>query len=140
MRVLILNGPNLNLTGIREPSIYGSTTFDDYLSELRAAFANHQIDYYQSNHEGDLIDKLHTEGFSADGIVLNAGAYTHTSLALADAVAAIKTPVIEVHMSNVAAREPIRHQSLTAANGRGFIAGFGLESYSLAILHFINQA
>lgn len=136
-KIIIINGPNLNLLGKRQPEIYGAVTFEDYLKTLNASFPHIQIDYYQSNHEGELIDKLHQIGFGEyKGIVFNAGAYTHTSLAIADAVAGINTPVIEVHVSNVHARESIRHQSLMAKNCKGIIAGFGLESYRLAILAF----
>ena len=133
MRLLILNGPNLNLLGRREPDIYGHSSFEDYLQQLRAQYPDIELSYYQSNHEGDLIDKLHEVGFSADGIILNAGAYTHTSIALHDAIRAIDAPVIEVHISNVHQREPFRHQSLISAACRGVICGFGLDSYRLAV-------
>ncbi len=133
MNILIINGPNLNLLGKREPEVYGSTTFEDYLIDLKKKFTDDTIDYFQSNIEGEIIDKLHDAGFSAGGIILNAGGYTHTSVAIADAVAAIKTPVIEVHISNIHAREEFRHTSLIAKNCRGIITGFGLESYRLAI-------
>ena len=133
MNITIINGPNLNLLGIREPGIYGSKGFDSYLEELRNRYPQVDIAYFQSNHEGDIIDKLHEVGFGAtDGVVLNAGAYTHTSLAIADAIKAIQIPVIEVHISNVASREPIRHTSLIAPVCLGSIAGFGLTSYFLA--------
>ncbi len=138
MNIQIINGPNLNLLGIREKSIYGDTGFDDYLNDLRKRYANITINYYQSNVEGEIINKLHEIGFSYDGIVLNAGAYTHTSVAIADAIAGIKTPVIEVHISNVYKREEFRHKSLLAASCRGVIAGFGLDSYRLAIENLIN--
>jgi 3-dehydroquinate dehydratase-2 len=138
MNIQIINGPNLNLLGVREKSIYGDTGFDDYLDELRKRYANITINYYQSNVEGEIINKLHEIGFSYDGIVLNAGAYTHTSVAIADAIAAIKTPVIEVHISNVYKREEFRHKSLLAANCKGVIAGFGLDSYRLAIENLLN--
>jgi 3-dehydroquinate dehydratase-2 len=138
MNIQIINGPNLNLLGVREKSIYGDTGFDDFLDELRKRFANIIINYYQSNVEGEIINKLHEIGFSFDGIVLNAGAYTHTSVAIADAIAAIKTPVIEVHISNVYKREEFRHKSLLAANCKGVIAGFGLDSYRLAIDNLLN--
>jgi 3-dehydroquinate dehydratase-2 len=138
MNIQIINGPNLNLLGVREKSIYGDTGFDDYLDELRKRFANIIINYYQSNVEGEIINKLHEIGFSSDGIVLNAGAYTHTSVAIGDAIAAIKTPVIEVHISNVYKREEFRHKSLLAANCKGVIAGFGLDSYRLAIENLLN--
>jgi 3-dehydroquinate dehydratase-2 len=138
MNIQIINGPNLNLLGVREKSIYGDSSFDDYLNELRKRYANITINYYQSNVEGEIINKLHEVGFSCDGIVLNAGAYTHTSVAIGDAIAGIKTPVIEVHISNVYKREEFRHKSLLAANCRGVIAGFGLDSYRLAIESFLK--
>jgi 3-dehydroquinate dehydratase-2 len=133
MKIQIINGPNLNLLGVREKSIYGNTDFDAYLSILRKRYPSFVIDYYQSNVEGEIINKLHEVGFSYDGIVLNAGAYTHTSIAIADAIAAINAPVIEVHISNVYKREEFRHNSMLAANCRGVIAGFGMDSYRLAI-------
>lgn len=134
-RILIINGPNLNLLGVREPDIYGRLSMDDYIRAIEADYPDVKIDYYQSNHEGDIIDRLHEEGFDHElnGIVLNAGAYTHTSLAIADAIKAIEVPVIEVHISNVHAREEIRHRSLISPVCRGVIAGFGLDSYRLAI-------
>ncbi|MCI9285216.1 MAG: type II 3-dehydroquinate dehydratase [Muribaculaceae bacterium] len=135
MKLLIINGPNLNLLGTREPEIYGSQSFESYLQELREMLDGEEIEYMQSNHEGDIIDFLH--GADCDGIILNAGAYTHTSLAIADAIAAIQIPVIEVHISNVAAREAIRHTSLIAPECKGTIAGFGLNSYFLAAQAFI---
>ena len=137
MKIQIINGPNLNLLGVREKSIYGNSSFDTYLEELRKQYARLQIDYYQSNVEGELIDKLHEIGFSYDGVVLNAGAYTHTSVAIADAIAAINTPVIEVHISNVYKREEFRHHSMLAASCKGVIAGFGLDSYRLGIESFL---
>lgn len=133
MKIQIINGPNLNLLGVREKSIYGNTDFETYLEGLRKLYTNVVIEYYQSNVEGEIINKLHEVGFSFDGIVLNAGAYTHTSIAIADAIAAINTPVIEVHISNVYKREEFRHNSLLAANCKGVIAGFGMDSYRLAI-------
>ena len=136
MTIQIINGPNLNLLGVREPSIYGSTSFDDFLPRLRACFPDVQIDYFQSNVEGELIDKLQAVGFQCDGIVLNAAAYTHTSIALADCIRAISAPVVEVHISNVHQREAFRHQSMIAAACRGVICGFGLDSYRLAIESF----
>jgi 3-dehydroquinate dehydratase, type II len=136
MTIQIINGPNLNLLGVREPSVYGSTSFDDFLPRLRACFPDVQIDYFQSNIEGELIDKLQAVGFQCDGIVLNAGAYTHTSIALADCIQAISAPVVEVHISNVHQREAFRHQSMIAAVCRGVICGFGLDSYRLAIESF----
>lgn len=136
MTIQIINGPNLNLLGVREPSVYGSTSFDDFLPRLRACFPDVQVDYFQSNIEGELIDKLQAVGFQCDGIVLNAGAYTHTSIALADCIRAISAPVVEVHISNVHQREAFRHQSMIAAACRGVICGFGLDSYRLAIESF----
>lgn len=133
MKIQIINGPNLNLLGVREKSIYGDASFETYLVSLRERYPNMQIDYYQSNVEGEIINKLHEVGFSYNGIVLNAGAYTHTSVAIADAIAAITTSVIEVHISNVYKREEFRHHSMLAANCKGVIAGFGLDSYRLAI-------
>ena len=136
MTIQIINGPNLNLLGVREPDVYGSMSFDDFLPRLRACFPDVQIDYFQSNIEGELIDKLQDVGFQCDGIVLNAGAYTHTSIALADCIRAISAPVVEVHISNVHQREAFRHQSMIAAACRGVICGFGLDSYRLAIESF----
>ncbi|MGL4333172.1 MAG: type II 3-dehydroquinate dehydratase [Bacteroidales bacterium] len=136
MKIQIINGPNLNLLGKREPSVYGATSFDDYIRMLRQKFPNDEISFYQSNCEGAIIDKIHEVGFEYDGIVLNAGAYTHTSIAIADAIRAINTPVIEVHISNVHAREPYRHHSYLSAACRGVILGFGLDSYRLAIESF----
>ncbi|MBO4995260.1 MAG: type II 3-dehydroquinate dehydratase [Muribaculaceae bacterium] len=135
MKILIINGPNLNLLGKREPEIYGHASMEDCLDDLRKAYPDVEIEYYQSNHEGCIIDRLHKTGFSTDhkGIVLNAGAYTHTSLAIADAISAIKLPVVEVHISNVHSREEIRHKSLISPVCRGVIAGFGLDSYRLGI-------
>lgn len=133
MKILIVNGPNLNLLGRREPGIYGSSDFDTYLTSLRARYANVEIEYYQSNSEGLLIDRMQECGFSVDGIVLNAGAYTHTSVALHDCIRAITAPVIEVHISNVHQREEFRHHSMISSACRGVICGFGLDSYRLAI-------
>lgn len=134
-RILIINGPNLNLLGKREPGIYGNCSMESYLETLRSRYPNHSIEYFQSNHEGEIIDKLHEVGFDNDmeGIVLNAGAYTHTSLAIADAIAAINVPVVEVHISNVHAREEVRHHSMISRVCRGVIAGFGMNSYRLGI-------
>lgn len=133
--ILIINGPNLNLTGRREPTIYGDRTMAEYLDTLAEEYPGLSITTMQSNHEGDIIDMLHERGFDADlrGIILNAGAYTHTSLAIADAIRAIEVPVVEVHISNTAAREPERHRSMIAPACRGTIAGFGLDSYRLAV-------
>lgn len=135
MDILIINGPNLNLLGVREPAVYGNTSFDDFMKRLRSLYPHVGFDFFQSNHEGAIIDRLHADGFNGRyaGIILNAGAYTHTSLAIADAIAAIDTLVVEVHISNVAAREEIRHRSLIAPVCRGSIAGFGLDSYRLAV-------
>ena len=139
MKVLILNGPNLNLLGVREKSIYGETSFDDYLAGLREFYKMVEIDYYQSNVEGELINKIHEVGFACDGIILNAGAYTHTSIAIADAISAISCLVIEVHISNTAKREPFRHVSYLTAVCRGVIAGFGLKSYELALQALLDE-
>ncbi len=132
-RILLLNGPNLNLLGKREPGIYGSRSFDDFFEELKTTFPDAELHYFQSNHEGALLDKLHEVGFSFDGIVINAGALTHTSVALGDALAAITTPTVEVHISNVHAREAFRHHSYLSANAKGVIVGLGLKGYELAI-------
>jgi 3-dehydroquinate dehydratase-2 len=137
MKVLIINGPNLNLLGKREPEIYGAHSFDDYFKELQNKFLATDLHYFQSNIEGEIIDKLHEVGFNYDGIILNAAAYTHTSVGIGDAVKAIETPVVEVHISNVHAREEFRHHSYIAANAKGVIAGFGLKSYDLAIESFL---
>jgi len=139
MRIQIINGPNINLLGKREPSIYGSVTFDDYLSELRGKYKEVQIDYFQSNVEGELIDKIQQIGFDIDGIILNAGAYTHTSIALQDAIRSITAPVIEVHISNVHAREAFRHVSMIACACKGVICGFGLDSYRLALEAMLSK-
>lgn len=134
MKLLIVNGPNLNLLGQRNPEVYGNQSFDDYLKELKADLEEIELEYFQSNKEGELVEKLQLT--KADGILLNAGGFTHTSVAIADAVEAIEAPVVEVHISNPAAREPFRHTSLLAAHVIGSIAGFGLESYWIAILAF----
>ena len=133
MNLIIINGPNLNLLGCREPGIYGQRSFEDYLAELCRKYPKVHIDYFQSNHEGELIDKLHEVGFDADGIILNAGAYTHTSVAIHDAILAIKAPVVEVHISNVHQREAYRHKSFLSDACTGVICGFGLDSYRLAV-------
>ena len=133
MNIIIINGPNLNLLGQREPDIYGNTTFENYLESLRQRYPQVAFSYYQSNVEGELINKLQEVGFSFDGIILNAGGYTHTSVALRDCISSITTPVVEVHISNIHQREPFRHQSLLSAVCRGVIAGFGLDSYRLAV-------
>jgi 3-dehydroquinate dehydratase-2 len=139
MNILIINGPNLNLLGKREPSIYGDKDFESYLQDLKSLFPSVAISYFQSNHEGEIIDKLHAEGFSANGIVLNAGAYTHTSVGIADAVKSISSPVIEVHISNVFAREEFRHHSFLSPVCMGVICGFGMQSYQLAIQAIISK-
>ncbi|WP_316808642.1 type II 3-dehydroquinate dehydratase [Pedobacter agri] len=138
MKIQIINGPNLNLLGVREPSIYGSISIEDYVKELKAHYSSLEIEYFQSNVEGEIINKLHEVGFSFDGIVLNAGGYTHTSVAIADAIAAIKTPVVEVHVSNIYAREEYRHVSLTGKNCQGVLTGFGMKGYRLAIESLIH--
>ena len=139
MEILILNGPNLNLLGRREPGIYGNRSFDDFFPELVDAFPQLTLTHFQSNHEGAILDQLHEVGFTHHGIVLNAGGLTHTSVALADAVAAINAPVVEVHLSNLAAREDFRQRSLLGRHCAGSISGFGLESYRLAVQWFVNQ-
>ena len=136
MKITIINGPNLNLLGKREPEIYGSQGFEGYLEALKARYPNIDIAYIQSNIEGELIDALHAEGFSTDGIILNAGAYTHTSVGIGDARKAIETPVVEVHISNTFSREDFRHTSFITPNARGLILGFGLDVYRLAIESF----
>lgn len=138
MKISIINGPNLNLLGTREPDIYGAKTFIDYLESLKEAYPQVEFDYFQSNIEGKLIDELHRVGFSADGIILNAAAYTHTSVGLGDAIKAIDTSVIEVHISNTFAREDFRHTSYITPNAKGLILGFGLASYRLAVESFLN--
>ena len=138
MKVIIINGPNLNLLGKREPEIYGSQTFDDYFSILKSKFPTLELHYFQSNIEGEIIGKIQETGFDFDGIILNAGAYTHTSIGIGDAVKAVTTPVIEVHISNTFSRESFRHQSYISPNAKGVIIGFGLESYHLAIQSFSN--
>ncbi|WP_303315479.1 type II 3-dehydroquinate dehydratase [Flavivirga abyssicola] len=137
-KLTIINGPNLNLLGKREPNIYGSLSFTEFLEEIKQKYTNVEIDYFQSNIEGELIDKLHEVGFNHDGIILNAAAYTHTSVGIGDAIKAIETPVIEVHISNTFNREEFRHQSYVSPNARGVILGFGLQSYELAIQSFIS--
>ncbi|HNW75086.1 MAG: 3-dehydroquinate dehydratase [Bacteroidales bacterium] len=137
MKILIINGPNLNLLGTREPELYGITSFESYLKKLRTRYPQITLEYYQSNVEGEIINALHNAGFLYEGIILNAGGYAHTSVAIADAIRAIRTPVVEVHISNTFAREPFRHISFLAANVKGSIIGFGLESYRLAIESFL---
>ena len=136
-KIIIINGPNLNLLGKREPEIYGSQSFEGYFKSLQEDFSALELDYFQSNIEGELIDKLHDVGFSYDGIVLNAAAYTHTSVGIGDAVKGISTPVIEVHISNTYSREEFRHQSFISPNAKGVILGFGLKSYALALQSFL---
>ena len=138
MKYIIINGPNLNLLGVREKSVYGNRSFENYFEELKTTYPDVELEYFQSNTEGTLIDKIHEVGFSYKGIILNAGAYTHTSVALGDAIGAITTPVIEVHISNIYAREAFRHKSFIAARCQGSICGFGLESYRLALQYFLS--
>ena len=133
MKISIINGPNLNLLGKREPEKYGTESFDDYLGLLKTRFPSIDFDYCQSNVEGEIINEIQKKGFSSDGIILNAGGYTHTSVAIADAIASVNTPVVEVHITNIAAREDFRHTSFIARNCKGSIAGFGLDSYRLAV-------
>lgn len=137
MRIIIINGPNLNLLGKRQKDIYGDISFEDYLQTLRDEFAVIELEYFQSNIEGEIIDKLHLVGFNYDGIILNAGGYTHSSVSIADAVSSINTPVVEVHISNILAREEFRHVSLISPNAKGSIFGFGLKGYKLAIQAFL---
>lgn len=140
MKIQIINGPNLNLLGKREPDIYGNTSFAGYLDGLRKHYPDCDLQYFQSNHEGELIDKIHEVGFAFDGIVLNAGAYTHTSIAILDAIKAVTTPVIEVHISNVHAREDFRHKSVIAPACKGAVIGLGLASYEMAIRYFYEHS
>ena len=137
MKIMIINGPNLNLLGKREPEVYGSTTFEDYFGQLQNKFDTIQLEYYQSNIEGELIDKIQEVGFTYDGIIINAGAYTHTSIGIGDAIKAIETPVVEVHISNTFNREDFRHVSHISPGAKGVILGFGLSSYDLAIQSFL---
>jgi len=139
MKLIIINGPNLNLLGKREPDIYGSQSFEDYFQVLQNKYNEIELEYFQSNSEGILIDKLHEVGFSYDGIILNGGAYSHTSIAIADALAAIKTPSVEVHISNIHSREEFRHHSYFTKNCIGIISGLGLKGYELALQYFIDQ-
>lgn len=136
MKLIIINGPNLNLLGKRETSIYGNQSFEDYFEELKSKYKEIELEYYQSNIEGELIDKLHDVGFSYDGIILNAGAYTHTSVGIGDAIKGINTPVVEVHISNTFSRESFRHESYISPNAKGVVLGFGLKSYDLALNSF----
>jgi 3-dehydroquinate dehydratase-2 len=137
MKLIIINGPNLNLLGKREPELYGDQSFEEFFSQLQFQFREVQLEYFQSNIEGELIDKIQQVGFSYDGIILNAAAYTHTSVGLGDAVKAVDTPVVEVHISNVADREPFRHESFISSGAKGVIFGFGLKGYELAIRSFL---
>lgn len=137
MKIQIINGPNLNLLGVREKSIYGDSSFEEYLEKLRAKYSVIEIDYFQSNVEGEIINKLHEVGFNYEGIILNGGAYTHTSIGIADAIAGITTTVVEVHISNIYAREEFRHVSLSGKNCRGVLTGFGLDGYRLALESFL---
>ncbi|MBP1645785.1 MAG: 3-dehydroquinate dehydratase [Bacteroidetes bacterium] len=137
MKIIIINGPNLNLLGKREEEIYGNVSFEDYFCSLKDKFPDVSLEYYQSNIEGEIINKLHQVGFSYDGIILNAGGYTHTSVSIADAIKSIKTPVVEVHISNILSRETFRHESLIAPYCKGSIFGFGLKSYELAVNSFL---
>jgi 3-dehydroquinate dehydratase II len=139
MKIQIINGPNLNLLGVREEDIYGSRDFENYFEELKQRFPKTELHYFQSNIEGELINKIHEVGFSFNGIILNAGAYTHTSIAIHDAIGAIKTPVVEVHISNIYAREEFRHKSIISSKCKGLISGLGLEGYSLAIAYLLKS-
>jgi len=136
MKIIIINGPNLNLLGKREPEIYGTQSFESYLKKLRNLYPNDTIEYFQSNIEGEIIDAIHKTGFLYDGIILNAGGYSHTSVSIADAIKAVRSPVVEVHISNVMSREPVRHVSLISQYAKGSIMGFGLDSYRLAVESF----
>lgn len=139
MKIIIINGPNLNLLGVREPGIYGSERFDTFFDKLKEAYTKLSLTYFQSNHEGVLVDKIQEVGFEYDGIVLNAAAYTHTSIAIADAIVAVKAPVVEVHISNVYARETFRHHSYISKHAAGVIIGFGLDGYRLALDYFLRK-
>jgi len=138
MKIIIINGPNLNLLGKREPAVYGKITFEAFFGEMQEKYANLELEYYQSNIEGELIDKIQEVGYTYDGIILNAAAYTHTSVGIGDAIQAIHVPVVEVHISNVYSREKFRHKSYIAPNAKGIIAGFGMNSYDLAIQSFLT--
>lgn len=139
MKIIIINGPNLNLLGKREPDVYGNQTFEDFFKKLKLTYSDVDIDYFQSNVEGELVDKLQEVGFSYDGIILNAASYTHTSIAISDAIAAINTPVLEVHISNIYAREEFRHKSIITGNCVGMISGLGLAGYLLALNYFVSK-
>lgn len=140
MKISIINGPNLNLLGRREPDKYGNVSFEDYLKSLKSLYRDIDFEYFQSNVEGELIDEIQKRGFASDGIILNAGGYTHTSVAIADAIAAVKAPVVEVHITNIAAREDFRHHSLIARNCSGSVSGFGLDSYRLAVEALLKKS
>ena len=140
MRIQIINGPNLNLLGKRETSVYGTQSFEQFLEDLKKRFSPHELHYYQSNVEGEIVNKIHEVGFSFDGIIINAGAYTHTSVAIHDALGGIKTPAVEVHISNVYAREEFRHKSLITSKCAGMVTGFGLEGYALALYYLIGDS
>jgi 3-dehydroquinate dehydratase-2 len=139
MKIFIINGPNLNLLGVREKSIYGSENFETFFGNLKQKFSDADLEYFQSNIEGEIIDKIHEVGFSADGIILNAGAYTHTSVAIRDAISGVNTPVVEVHISNTLTREEFRHKSIIGPVCKGCIMGFGLKSYELALHSFLSK-
>ncbi|MDX5477603.1 type II 3-dehydroquinate dehydratase [Fontibacter flavus] len=139
MKIIIINGPNLNLLGKREPEIYGSTSFEDFFVQLQSKFPEIELSYFQSNVEGELINKIHEVGFSYDAILLNAGGYTHTSVAISDAIAGVKTPVLEVHISNIYKREEFRHKSIISKECVGMISGLGLKGYELGLLYFLNR-
>lgn len=139
MNIIIINGPNLNLLGKREPEVYGHQSFEDFFNQLKSNFSDIEIEYFQSNVEGELVSKIQEKGFSCHGIILNAGAYTHTSIAISDAIAAVTTPVIEVHISNIYAREEFRHKSIISKECIGMISGLGLEGYLLALTYLINK-
>jgi 3-dehydroquinate dehydratase-2 len=139
LKIIIINGPNLNLLGKREPEIYGSISFEDYFQQLKSRFPEVQLSYFQSNVEGELINKIHEVGFSYDAILLNAGGYTHTSVAISDAIAGVKTPVLEVHISNIYKREEFRHKSIISKECVGMISGLGLRGYELGVLYFLNR-
>ncbi len=139
MKIQVINGPNLNLLGKREPSVYGSASFEDFFADLKKRYPALELHYFQSNVEGEIVNKLHETGFTFDGIILNAGAYTHTSVAIHDAIGAIETPVVEVHISNVYAREEFRHKSLITSKCAGMMTGFGLEGYALAVEYFKSK-
>jgi 3-dehydroquinate dehydratase-2 len=139
MKIQIINGPNLNLLGVREESIYGSRDFENFFEELQKRYGQHKLNYYQSNIEGEIVNKIHETGFDFEGIILNAGAYSHTSIAIHDAIGAVKTPVVEVHISNIYSREEFRHKSVITSKCIGLISGFGLKGYSMALDYLTNS-